>query len=124
LREVSVGYDYGKGGVTVGVGALAGTKEYEAATIFDQDIVSGTVDVAIDIGTSWKVGMAAQYTRVEYTQSVRVDENLDAGMSVERRLTGQFWIYADVMREERKSTENGQNYTANRVTLQIRFNPR
>ncbi len=123
-RLVTASYNYDKGRVNLTATVSASDDDYESASSFDSRRLQGTLSTRVELASAWSSRLLLRYEDRDFQTVERIDEYLTAAFSVGKQISRTVFLGFEYRLEDRASDANGQDYTENRYTLQLRFSPR
>lgn len=99
--------------------------EYDTAPFLSRRLRGGLVDVGYDYSPTLTGAVFADYTKIDYLNAPRTDEDRGAGVRAVYRIRRQVFLTAEGRWTERDSTLGSQNYDELRgiVTIMYQTNP-
>lgn len=121
ISRITAGYHFSKHENDFNLSFSQNEFNYENDGFLDRNISAVVITAHRRIGAAWRVGLIARVKRIDYGQSVRVDDDSDLSVSLSRQLSRSVRVKVMLRNVVRKSDAAGFNYEENRYSVDVTY---
>jgi len=122
-RFVSAGWTFSRNRTSLGLMARYQNDAYQNATGFDHKATTVTANAQRQLGPLAQLNVFASFQREDFGNRGFTDDEYQAGLSFERKLSRLFGVSVQYNYYDRSSSNGGSNYKENRVGLFLTYTP-
>lgn len=111
------------GGNDFSVAVFRSEEDFESDNALERQRDGVRAGVSRRLGSNWRISLDGRFEQSDFQNADREDDNLFANATVSRRLTRTFFVDFTYRYADRGSSDGGFDFTENRYTLTLRFDP-
>lgn len=111
------------GGNDLSVAIFRSEEDFESDNALERQRDGVRAGVSRRLGSNWRISLDGRFEQSDFENVDREDDNLSASLNVSRRLTRTLFVDFRYQYADRGSSDGGFDFTENRYTLTLRFDP-
>ncbi|WP_405223896.1 outer membrane beta-barrel protein [Lentisalinibacter sediminis] len=111
------------GGNDFSLAVFRSEEDFESDNALERQRDGVRAGVSRRLGSNWRISLDGRFEQSDFQNADREDDDLFASVNVSRRLTRTLFIDFTYQYADRGSSDGGFDFTENRYTLTLRFDP-